>query len=242
MKKLVAVLLAAAVPGCGDSASDVVTWLHVADTIAQQIELVADTTPDHFRIGAFALEYSGTDDYDWWCSAPQANVGLASPNSGSVRLEIRDAAGTVVHDNTFHPVLYGDVSGVTAPGGAPGLWRIRIESQQAVMIGDGIRIDADVAAVEDRVAIGAGNDYDDTLRWQVGWPAGTANASVIQGMWGGNARVRFWDGAGVLVLDVTFDESTGAATFASAPGAAGAWTVEIDLHNAYFYGALVAWR
>src|SRR5262245_49876389 len=83
------------------------------------------SAPDSFSMIPLGPIANGTYDYDWVCNAGQANLTVAGITGGSVRVEIEDAAGAVVHDNTYIGGLMGAIDAFTSPDGIQGEWRLR---------------------------------------------------------------------------------------------------------------------
>lgn len=195
---------------------------------------------DSFTLVGMGGIQSGSLDYGWTCTKPQANLLVGGMTGGSTRIEIRDAAGVVVHDNVYGGGLMGAVTAVTAPDGVPGRWNIKFTFTMAIGIST-ITIDADVMNDPDAVSIAGMFQMSGRLEYRVGWPAGGGAISVTTALSFGTVRVRVWDGDGALVFDRTayalgigiFEEETG-------PGAAGSWRIVLDIDAAAVGGSIDA--
>jgi hypothetical protein len=114
------------------------------------------------------------------------------------------------------------------------LWRLRFTFDEAVWAG-AIVLTADTAQNEDTIAVGGTYDTNCTMIYAVGWDSGPAEASVASGLFAGSVRLRVWDGAGALVMDETVYVAYYGLTLS---GAAGVWTVRIDIDGAAMGGAV----
>src|SRR5688572_9550875 len=77
------------------------------------------SAPDSFSVVPLGPVHNGVYDYAWSCSSSQANVTIAGIAGGSLRIEIEDDAGVVVHDNWCEGGLIGAISAITSPDGEP---------------------------------------------------------------------------------------------------------------------------
>jgi hypothetical protein len=151
--------------GCGNSGTDLLFDLDL---------IVVTNTPDSFTMAGVTTSINGTRSYTWSCSAAQANLSIGSTlTNGSIRLEVFDNGGALVHDNTYDSVLLGGVTAFTKSGGAAGTWTLRFTFTNALWTG-ALTVQADTPL---DVSIG--------------------------GVSGGSVRVRIWDGGAALVLDQT---------------------------------------
>lgn len=233
MKRLSILLLVAAGCGGGGGGDDLFDALPGVDPI-----LIVVNEPDDFSlVGTGSI--SGTEFYDWPCSTPQANLTFAGGmTSGSIRLEVWDDAGVLVHDNVYPGTFAGGIDAVTAPGATPGLWTLRFTFSDALWSG-AIELAADEFGDPDEIVVGGGYAFSATWFYQVGWGAGPAQVDVGSGLSAGSFRIRMWDGAGALVYDRTFWVGNPAVSEPTAAGVGGAWTVRIDFTSTANGGGIV---
>jgi len=197
--------------------------------------VVVTNNPDSFTVAGVTTSISGTRTYTWSCSAPQANLSIGSTlTNGSIRLEVFDHGGNLVHDNTYDFVLLGGVTAFTKSGGAVGTWTLRFTFNNALWTG-ALTLQADTLNAADAISIGGTGVLDASWIFEPGW--GTAPLDVsIGGVSGGSVRVRIWDGGAALVLDQTV---SGVGSVTAAPtGAAGVWMVQIDYNSAVSAGSV----
>jgi hypothetical protein len=195
-------------------------------------------SPDSFSMVPMGLVFTGTRDYDWSCSASQANLTIAGITGGSIRIRIEDADGAVVHDNLYDGGLMGAITAVTSPDGAPGLWKLAFTFQNVLAVG-AIEIEADSFHDPDEIVVAGSYSLHSSFTFDVGWPAGPAEVTIASAISAGVVRVRIWDGDGVLVLDKTnLAVFIGAFDGSSNPGAAGTWRVQLDISAVATAGAI----
>jgi hypothetical protein len=229
MKRLLGALLTASLwTGCGTDGR--------GTTLLFDIDLVVATnTPDSFSIAGVSTSLSATRTYSWSCTKGQANISIGSTlTHGYVRLEVWDAANSLVHDNTYEAVLIGGVDTFTRSGGTPGTWSLRFTFHDALFTG-ALTVHADTLDEADAISIGGTGSLDVSWIFQPGWDASPVHVSA-GGMSAGWVRVRLWDGNGSLVLDQTV--STVSAYTTDVSGAAGVWTVQLDFSAAAVAGAV----
>jgi len=197
--------------------------------------LVATNTPDTFSIAGVSTSLSDTRTYSWSCSTGQANLSIGSTlTNGSIRLEVRDAANALVHDNTYEAALIGGVTAFTKSGGTAGTWTLKFTFSHALFTG-ALTVKADTLADADHISIGGTGALDTTWIYQPGWNTTTVNVS-IGGMSSGSIRVQIWDGGGTLVYD---QSNGGISGITGTPtGAAGVWLVQIDFNSVVSAGAV----
>jgi hypothetical protein len=202
--------------------------------------LTVVNTPDSFSLSGAGGAHDGVKTWGWSCGDDQAEIVMAEAiSSGTIRLEVFDASGALVHDNTFPALQSGSVTAFTAPGGAPGVWTVRFTFVNATWAG-AIVLRADGMNEPDAITVAGSYSMSATWIWNPGWAAGPAQVTIASGLSSGTIRVRAWDGAGLLVYDQTFAAPMSAAVAdATAPGAAGTWTVRLDVTNAVNGGAVV---
>jgi hypothetical protein len=197
--------------------------------------VVATNTPDSFSIAGVSTSLTATRTYTWSCSKGQANISLGSELfSGWIRLEAWDAAGTLVHDNTYDSLLIGGVSAFTRAGGASGSWTLRFTFHDAFFTG-ALSLTADTANEADAISVGGTGSLDCSWIYEPQWTAAPVHVSV-GGMSSGSVRIRMWDGSGTLVLDQVV--STLSAYACDVSGTAGVWTVQLDFSSAAVAGAV----
>jgi len=222
----------AALPGCGGGGGGGVS----IPVVPIRIPPIAVNVPDTFSLVGVSIAYSDAHEYWWSCSAAQAEIALAEGIAeGSIRLEVYDGAGVLVHDNTFEGTMEGAVYGVTAPYGVPGTWRVRFSFDDAIYAG-AIVLTADTAENPDEVGVGGMYDTSCTMTYAVGWDGNPAEVSVATGLFAGSVRVRVWDATGADVFDQTVYVAYYGLTL---PGAPGVWSVRIDIDGAAMGGAIV---
>jgi len=199
---------------------------------------LAVNTPDTFTMVPMGPILNGTYEYAWACGAGQANLTIAGITGGSIRIEIEDDAGAVVHDNVYDGGLMGAISAMTSPDGASGQWRLRFTFQDVASVG-AVAIDADLYDDPDDITIAGAYALDSTYFYEAGWPAGPARVTLASAISLGTVRIRMWDGAGDLVMDRTnFAIFVGAFNGDSHSGAAGTWRIRIDVDAVATAGAI----
>lgn len=180
----------------------------------------------------------GEFGYGWTCTEPQANLTIAGITGGSIRIEIEDDDGVIVHDNVYNGGLVGAISAMTSPGGAPGDWLVRFTFVNVLSIG-AIDIDADEFGDPDEITIAGMYSLQSTYEYEAGWPAGPARVVLASAIALGTVRIRLWDGLGELVMDRTnFAIFVGAFNGDSHSGAAGTWRIRIDINATATAGAI----
>ncbi len=107
--------------GCGGKSS-------ASNVLAPQFQPQVVNTPNvAFSLQATGLQ--GVSDalaYNWSASSGSIVIHPATTtDSGTITLNIRDAAGTVIYNGTVPPS--GDI---TPPNGTPGVWSIRLTLSQ----------------------------------------------------------------------------------------------------------------
>jgi hypothetical protein len=193
---------------------------------------------NQFSVIPVGAVHDGTYSYSWLCTAPQANVTIAGITGGSIRIEIEDDHGRTVHDNWFDGGLVGAISGMTAPDGAPGDWRVHLTFERVVSIG-AIDIGADLFDDPDEITIGGSYSLNSTYEYEAGWPAGPARVTLASAISLGVVRIRMWDGDGDLVMDRTnLAIFVGAFNGDSHDGAEGTWRIRIDIDAVATAGAI----
>ncbi len=203
-----------------------------------RIDPVVVNSDDSFTVVPIGVVSDGRRDYDWSCSAGQANLVIAGISGGSLRLVVRDDAGTVVHDNTYRGGLMGAIDAVTAPGGAPGTWTLELTFESILAIG-ALTLEADTQDLDDEITIAGSYALDTTFTYRAGWPAGSVHVDDVSAISLGVVRIRIWDGDGVLVLDRTnLAIFVGLYSGDSHAGAAGTWTVELEVDAVATAGAI----
>jgi len=123
LTKSVFILFALAIfaAGCGGKSS-------ASNVLAPQFQPQVVNTPNvAFSLQATGLQ--GVSDalaYNWSASSGSIVIHPATTtDSGTITLNIRDAAGTVIYNGTVPPS--GDI---TPPNGTPGVWSIRLTLSQ----------------------------------------------------------------------------------------------------------------
>ncbi len=225
-RTLGAILILGLAAGCGDSGTNLLFDLDL---------VVVTNNPDDFSIAGVTTSLTTTRTYSWSSSKGQANLSIGSTlTSGSIRLEVWDKNGTLVHDNTYEAALIGGVTAFTMSGGVSGTWTLRFTFDHALFTG-ALTVKADTLDDPDEVSVGGTGDLDCSWIFRPGWDATPVGVS-IGGVAGGSIRVRLWDGGNTLVLDQTV---SGAASFTANPsGVAGVWTAQIDYTSAIGAGAV----
>jgi hypothetical protein len=232
MKRLAGAILAGALwTGCGaDGGTDLIFNIDL---------IVATNNPDNFSIAGVSTSYSGSRTYNWSCSTGQANISLGTELlDGSIRLQVWDGDGDLVHDNTYEAVLIGGVNVFTKSQPdpvAPETWTLKFTFNDAFWTG-ALTVKADTFPDPDEISIGGtGADLDGSWIFEPGWDGNDVNIS-IGGVTGGTIRVRIWDGGATLKEDATV--TTGATYTNIVTGVAGVWMVQIDFTNAAGAGAI----
>src|SRR5262245_29992168 len=108
-------ILALAMAGCWSGMGGA-TGAHV---IVPGVPPIVVSTTNSFSMVPLGPIANGTYEYDWSCDAGQANLTIAGITGGSLRIEIADGAGAIVHDNTYAGGLVGAIDAITSPDGAP---------------------------------------------------------------------------------------------------------------------------
>lgn len=210
----------------------------VAPPITPATEPLVINSEDWFTMIGVGAAIDGPRDYAWGCTTSQASLDLGSSTlfgSGSFRLQILDADGALVHDNTYTTgLLDGRIDAVTAPGGRPGVWTLRFTFMSFVLDGS-LDIMDDSGFGVDEIRIGSGYVQNSgELTYQVSWPAGQTTLDLGWTMDSGSVRIRIWDGANVLVFDTTYTAPLPISMNTlpkTAPGVSGVWTVTISFTN-----------
>ena len=238
MKKLTLtlLLLPLALAACGPG--DRIAGMHIPD-IDVPINPVVLNVPDFFSLEAIGVFSNRSFDYDWTCTDDQANIeAVFATGEAAVRIRILDAAGALVHDNTYSIALPGRVQAVTRPGGMPGTWHVHFEIYAIAWAGS-LSIGADLGNMNDRIVSWGGLNLYGTQLFHVAWGAREGFFELRNGLNTGSLRVRMWDGAGTLRMD-----ETAVAPFSalfqrvSSTGAAGVWTIQLDLAAFSWDGAI----
>jgi hypothetical protein len=195
-------------------------------------------SPDSVSVIPLGPIQNGAFEYDWSCSAGQANLAIAGITGGSIRIEIEDDAGTLVHDNRYDGGLAGAITAMTSPDGAAGDWRVRFTFLDVASVG-AIEIDADVFGQPDDIVIAGAYALDSSYEFEAGWPAGPAQVTIASAISLGTVRIRMWDGVGNLVMDRTnLAIFVGAFNGDSHSGASGTWRIRIDIDAVATAGAI----
>jgi hypothetical protein len=230
----VSIVLALALAGCGsDGGSSDGT--PSGDAAANPLVFNA---PDAFTVLPVGPVRNGSYSYTWLCSANQANLTVAGVSGGWVRIEIFDETGERVHDNTFDGSLGGALSAMTSPHGQGGLWTLEFTYFNVASV-DSIDIEADLLFEPDRIQLVGAYDLQSSFVYQAAWEAGSGTVDMASAITYGTVHVRMWDGNGDLVLSCT-DAGTyvGLADGESKQGAAGIWTIRIDVGAVATAGAI----
>ena len=210
----------------------------VTQVIVPALPPLVVSSPDTFALIPLGPVHDGTFEYDWFCSAGQANLAIAGITGGSIRIEIEDDDGATVHDNVYDGGLVGAITAMTSPDGEPGEWRVRFTFRDVASIG-AIDIGADVFDEPDDITIAGAYALNSTYEFEAGWPAGPARLTIASAISLGTVRVRMWDGAGDLVLDRTnFAIFVGAFNGDSHSGDAGTWRIRIEIDAVATAGAI----
>jgi hypothetical protein len=225
-KSILGALFAALAGGCGDTGTDLLFDLDL---------VVVTNNADDFSIAGVSTALTTTRTYSWSCSTGQANLSIGSTlSNGSIRLEVHDNAGNLVHDNTYCAVLIGGITAFTKSGGAAGTWTLKFTFDHALFTG-AITVKADTLSNADGISVGGTGALDGVLIFEPGWNTTALNVS-IGGVSSGNIHVTITDGAGFEV----FNQTNGAVTALNAnpSGAAGVWLVQIDFDHTVGAGAV----
>jgi hypothetical protein len=214
--------------GCGDHGDTSIPGLFFP-----MLEPGVINVRDQFEVFGVGAEIDGTREYRWVCGDDQAQIRLENDDflgSGSFRLEILDASGAVVHDNSYGTgLLTASIDAASRPGGLPGTWTLRFSFDHLVLVGV-LEISADSIFDINKVEIGGGYEGSAELTFHVGWPAGSKTLRFGAGMDAGTVQIRIWDGADAPVFDLTYPAAASAAAYQdTATGAAGTWTIRITL-------------
>jgi hypothetical protein len=232
--RIAAALLAFTLAGCWSGSGS----MPGTQVVIPGLPPLVISSPDSFSMIPIGPVMNGTFEYDWSCSESQANLTIAGITGGSIRIEIEDDAGTVVHDNFYDGGLIGAIDAMTSPDGAPGDWTVRFTFQDVASIG-AIDIEADTFDQPDDITIAGAYALNSTYEYEAGWPAGPARATIASAISLGTVRIRMWDGDGDLVMDRTnFAIFVGAFNGDSHSGAAGTWRIRIDIDAVATAGAI----
>lgn len=236
MRRVVAVLLAAALlPACmPNDAADILLGINL---------LIPVNGTNHFSISGVSTSVDGQRTYSWVTTKGQANLSLGSIlAAGSIRLEVFDQNGTLVHDNTYKAFHDGALTAFTDAGGVAGTWTLRFTFNNAGWSGS-LSVDADLSDNLDAVDIAGLSSFSTTLTYRAGWAAATAGKVSVGGVGGGSVRVRVWDPSlnpavdGAL-YDVTVNSGVGVSNDPIPAAGAGTWTIVIDYSSASGAGAV----
>ncbi|HTF56662.1 MAG TPA: hypothetical protein VK661_05440 [Planctomycetota bacterium] len=233
-RAILAIGLAIPLAGCwtGDGA------LPGAQIVFPGLPPLAVNSPNTFTMVPMGPILNGTYAYTWSCGVGQANLTIAGITGGSIRIEIEDGAGAIVHDNRYDGGLMGAISAMTSPDGASGDWRLRFTFENVASVG-AIAIDADLYDDPDDITIAGAYALESTYFYEAGWPAGPAQVTLASAISLGTVRIRMWDGNGALVMDRTnFAIFIGAFNGDSDSGAAGTWRIRIDVDAVATAGAI----
>lgn len=236
MTKLVALLLAAALlPACGPGdAADILLGINL---------LIPVNSANHFSISGVSTSVDGQRTYTWTTGKGQANLSLGSIlAAGSIRLEVWDDNGTLVHDNTYKAFHDGALTAFTDSGGVAGTWTLRFTFNSASWSG-ALTVDADLSDDLDAVDIAGLSSFSTILTYRAGWAAATAGKVSIAGVGGGSVRVQVWDPSlnpavdGAL-YDVTVNTGVGVSNDPIPAAGVGTWTIKITYASASGAGAV----
>jgi len=229
--------LLGSVGGCGGEGAPLLVPLVIQ--LLTPPTVIAD--PDHFELLGTGSYQKGPREYSWICTASQAEIHLQADTylngaGSSFRLQVLDASGALVHDNTYTAGLLNvRVRAVTRPGGAPGVWTLRFTFTDFHLAGTVELLAHSSSALDpDRISLGWGYNQDaGTLTFAVGWPAGEKTLEVGSGIDSGSVRIQVWDPAAVVVFDQTY---TGPLTLSppfpkTLSGAAGTWTITLTFDD-----------
>lgn len=187
---------------------------------------------NYFELWGAQVSINGTYEFTWDCQAGQAEIHLHQlpTGAGSVRLVVLDAAGAVVHDNTYaNELLDPSLFAVTRPGAKAGLWTLRFTFDHFVLDGD-FAVNGDAVGFEDRFHIsGTFSLSSAELRYEVGWPEGPASVQLY-GPKTGVVQIQIWDPSGASVYDKVYQGPlAGGSVTSTSPGVAGTWKIRIVL-------------
>jgi len=228
MKRLLAILLVAGLgPSCGPGS---LGWFVNFSMLAPI------SVPDTFTIAGVGTNVSGSGSYLWDCSTGQANVTLGtSLIDGTIRLQVWDGNGMLVHDNKYEASLNGGLTAFTAADGASGIWTLKFIFRNAFWAGD-ITLTADTTPDPDAITIAGTGSQDSVMKFEPGWTANDVNITVA-GMTSGTVAIEMWDGNGTKVYDDIFFGIAGMNDTVSG-GAAGTWLVRIEFKSCINVGAI----
>jgi hypothetical protein len=228
MKRLLAILLVAGLgPSCGPGSGG----SFISFNLVVPINL-----PDTFTLTGVATDVSGSATYLWDCSANQANITLGTAfTNGTIRLQVWDGNGMLVHDNKYEATLAGGLTAFTAANGASGLWTLKFTFRNAMWAGD-IVLTADTTPNPDAITIGGTGSQDSVLKYEPGWTANDVKITVA-GMTSGIVAITMWDGNGTKVYEDIFFGIAGMNDTVSG-GAAGTWLVRIEFDSCLNVGAI----
>lgn len=228
------IALILALAGCGsDGGSSDVT-----PTGSATVDPMVFNAPDTFKVLPLGPVRNGVYSYPWPCSSDQANLTVVGVTGGSLGIRILDETGETVHDNTFEGNLGGVLSAMTSPHGKSGLWTIEFTSLDVASIGS-IDIQADLLDKPDDIELAGPYSLQSSFVYRAEWGAGCGKVAIGSAISYGTVHVRMWDGNGELVLSCT-DLGTyiGLSDGESKDGAAGIWTIRIDVGAAATAGAI----
>jgi hypothetical protein len=205
--------------------------------------LIVVNNPDTFTVTLMGVDYSGTLNRTWSCSAPQANLSIGGMVvTGWVHIIILDNNGTTVYDN-IHGASIGGVAVPTMPGGAPGNWQISMTFSNASWIG-AISLTADSPPKPDSISIGMGIGGSGSLTLYAGWSAGPVSVSMASALSTGTIRVRLWDPSGAPlysappIYDKVIGPVIGAVSDNVTGALAGVWKIQLDISGASMGSAI----
>ena len=194
--------------------------------------------PDAFMVMPLGNVRNGSYSYPWPCSSGQANLTVSGVTGGRLRIRILDNDGVPVHDNTFEGSLGGALSAMTAPHGKSGLWTIECIYVDVTSVGS-IDIQADLVGAPDDIELSGAYALQSSFVYQAEWAEGNGKVDLGSAISCGTVQVRMWDGHGNLVLSCTNDGTyVGLADGESEIGAAGTWTIRVDVGATATAGAI----
>lgn len=230
----ISIALILALAGCGSDGGS----SGGIPTVSAAVDPQVFNAPDTFSVLPLGPVRNGSYSYPWLCSADQANLTVAGVSGGSVRIRILDVTGAAVHDNTFEGNLGGTLSAMTAPDGKSGTWTIEFTYDDVTSVA-AIDIQADLLDEPDHIELAGAYNLQSSFVYRVEWAAGGGKVTLGSTISYGTVQVRMWDGSGNLVLSCS-DVGTyiGLTGGESTHGAAGIWTIRIDVGAVATAGAI----